>query len=220
MAFGCKTPYIYNFNQCSSLPFPTSGLPKCCPPYLLGCCEGLAQFVFPRIQLDRLPPATAASNFLNCKISPKPIIPACYCFLINCSLNNESSQVLPNFRTYFSAVTTVLYYGWVNSKCQLKKETVSCHFNCCIPGLEWGVLQPRNLMQWYKVFGCIFRENMLWLVFLAFWAPGPRISVGVTADSPELAPFCFLPSRNCSVASANLLSTFPPCLEHRPQPEF
>lgn len=92
------------------------------PPYLLGCCEGLAQFVFPCIQLDGLAPETAASNFLNCKISPKLVIPARYCFLINCSLNNESSQVFPNFRTYFSAVTKVLYYGGVNSKRPLEKR--------------------------------------------------------------------------------------------------
>ena len=206
----------------SAPPFlsPLQDFPNAAPRIYLDAVRAWLSLCFPAFNLTGCPLQLQPLIFLIAKFPRSLLFQLGYCFLINCSLNNESSQILPNFRTYFSAVTTVLYYGWVNSKCQLKKETVSCHFNCCIPGLEWGVLQPRNLMQWYKVFGCIFRENMLWLVFLAFWAPGPRISVGVTADSPELAPFCFLPSRNCSVASANLLSTFPPCLEHRPQPEF
>lgn len=55
MAFGCKTPYIDNFNQCSYLPFPTSGHPTCCPHIFLDAVRAWLSLCFPAFNLTVWP---------------------------------------------------------------------------------------------------------------------------------------------------------------------
>ena len=60
----------------------------------------------------------------------------------------------------FSAVTEVWYYGRVLLSARYKRKAVSAILTAVSRALEAGVMLPRHRMQWSKVFGGIFHENL------------------------------------------------------------
>lgn len=99
-----------------------SSLPLCYQillPYWSGHCKSclsLCILFSPCFGLDSLSPETAASNFLNCKIALQPEIPACCCFLINFSLNNEWLVSCPTF-AYFLLHSSSILLPPTGSRC-------------------------------------------------------------------------------------------------------